>query len=309
MNDTADAAQRVAAPARRPDRVRWRLPDQQSLLPTAQRAAFLFGRTTAGLRATPDLLICGAQRCGTTSMYQALRQHPAVLRPVARKGVHYFDDVTYLRGMQWYRSHFPLQAHLQARSRRVGERARTFESSPYYLFHPAAPGRIAADLPGVKVLILVRDPVERAYSAYTHESARGYETETFAAALALEDERLAGEEERLIADPGYSSHAHRHQGYVRRGRYIDQILRMVEALGADNVHVVDAEDFFTDPGPVWSEVTRFLGISLGAPTFRRHNARPRSDMPAALRSELAERFEDADRRLEQWWGRTPSWRR
>ena len=69
----------------------------------------------------------------------------------------------------------------------------TFESSPYYLFHPLSAERIARDLPGVKVLVLVRDPVERAYSAHAHELARGYETEQFERALELEEERLRGE--------------------------------------------------------------------------------------------------------------------
>ena len=68
----------------------------------------------------------------------------------------------------------------------------TGESSPYYLFHPLAAERIARDLPDVRLVVLLRDPVERAYSAYTHERARGFETETFARALELEPERLAG---------------------------------------------------------------------------------------------------------------------
>jgi hypothetical protein len=156
---------------------------RDALLPAVQHAAYLTGRATSALRVVPNLLICGAQRCGTTSMYQTLRQHPAVLRPVARKGVHFFDDVTYVNGMAWYRAHFPLRSHVARRAQRTGEAPVVFESSPYYLFHPAAPARIAAALPAAKALVLVRDPVERAYSAYTHEFRRGYESETFERAL------------------------------------------------------------------------------------------------------------------------------
>lgn len=282
---------------------------RDDLLPAVQRATYLEGRATSALRVTPSLLICGAQRCGTTSMYQALRQHPAALRPVARKGVHFFDDTTYLRGLSWYRAHFPLKATARLRSRRAGEPAFAFESSPYYLFHPAAPQRIAADLPDVKAMVLLRDPVERAYSAYTHEFERGYEHVPFEAALDLEESRLAGEEARLLRDPAYSSHAHRHQAYVRRGQYIDQVERLVAALGRDRVLVVDAEDFFTDPEPVWDEVVAFLGVSRAAPVFKRHNARPRSAMAPGVRAALDERFAEADQRLAAWWGRTPSWRR
>jgi sulfotransferase family protein len=282
---------------------------REALLPVVQSAAFVAGRSTSGLRMLPGLLICGAQRCGTTSMYQALRQHPAVLRPVGRKGVHYFDDVTYLNGPAWYRAHFPLTVVGRRLQRRTGERAVAFESSPYYLFHPCAATRIARDLPQVRVLILVRDPVERAYSAYTHEAARGYETERFERALELEPVRLAGEEEKLRVDDSYASHAHRHQAYVARGRYIDQIERMTAALGRDRVHVVDAEDFFTQPEPVWDEVRNFVGLSPADPVFEQHNARPRSSMADSLRTTLRAQFEDSDARLARWWGREPSWRR
>ena len=87
--------------------------------------------------------------------------------------------------MNWYRAHFPFAAQAALRTRRTGHPAMTFESSPYYLFHPLAAGRIARALPRVKVLILLRDPVERAYSAHAHELARGYETEPFERALSL----------------------------------------------------------------------------------------------------------------------------
>lgn len=282
---------------------------REALLPAAQRAAYAAGRVTAGMRIVPDVLICGAQRCGTTSMYQALRQHPAVLRPVARKGVHYFDDTPYLNGMAWYRAHFPLASTARRVARRTGERPLAFESSPYYLFHPAAAQRIAGDLPGVRVLVLVRDPVERAYSAYTHESARGFEDQPFERAVELEQSRLAGEDERLLANPAYTSHAHRHQAYLARGHYLDQILRLSAALGRERVHVIDADDFFSAPRPVWLDVTRFLGLSASEPVFQQHNARSRSSLPESLRTQLREHFADSDERLTRWWGHVPSWRR
>jgi hypothetical protein len=282
---------------------------QARLQPIGRTAATYVGLATPGLHMTPSFLICGAQRCGTTSMFQALRRHPAVLRPALAKGVHYFDT-DYARGMNWYRAHFPFTAHAALRARRSGQPGVTYESSPYYLFHPLVAGRIARDLPEVKVITLLRDPVERAYSAFTHERARGFETETFERALELEDERLAGEEARLIADPHYVSHAHQHQAYVHRGFYFQQVRRMVEALGPERVHVVDADDFFTNPEPVYNGVVDFLGLPREqGREFRRHNARPRSAMSESLRRELGERFVEADQELAQWWGRTPSWRR
>jgi hypothetical protein len=257
----------------------------------------------------PAVLIVGAQRCGTTSMYRTLSQHPAVLKAVLHKGVHYFD-MNYDRGMGWYRAHFPLRVSARRAARAAGDPALTFESSPYYMFHPCAADRIARDLPDVKLLVLVRDPVERAYSAYAHELARGFETESFERALELEDERLRGEVERMARDPAYLSHAHQHQAYRARGRYCEQLGRLERIFGADRIHVVDSGDFFTKPEPEYDAVLDFLGLrGHGYPEFERHNARPRAAMSPALRTELASYFEPYDQLLTRWLGRVPSWRR
>lgn len=257
----------------------------------------------------PGFLIVGAQRCGTTSLYRAMSQHPAVLKAVLHKGVHYFDT-HYGRGMSWYRAHFPLKARARRVERTTGTTALTFESSPYYMFHPLAAERIARDLPGVKLLVLVRDPVERAYSAHAHESARGFETEPFQRALELEDERLHGEAQRIAADPAYVSLSHQHHAYRERGKYSDQLSRLAQLFGKDRIHVVDSGDFFTTPEPVYDAVVEFLGLPhRGYPDFDRHNARPRESMPPALRAELGRYFAPYDHRLADWLGHRPSWRR
>ena len=274
-----------------------------------QRAVLEFGRATATARMSPRFLICGAQRCGTTTMYRTLSQHPDLLKPVLHKGVHYFDTGN-LHGSRWYRAHFPMQRTARRAAAHRGVTPLTFESSPYYLFHPLAIGRIAHDLPAIRVVILLRDPIERAYSAHTHETARGFEDQPFERALELEDSRLLGEEAKIVADPTYNSHAHQHQGYLSRGRYLPQLQRVEQALGRDRMHVVDAEDFWADPDPVWRGVVSFLGLSdLEVPKFERHNARPRSPMPESLRKRLTDEFEQDDDELARWWGQVPSWRR
>src|SRR3954470_21966259 len=208
----------------------------------AQQVSVTAGRLTSRARALPNLLIVGSQRCGTTTLYRTLTQHPAVTKAVLHKGVHYFD-VDYDHGLSWYRAHFPLRATLAARQRRLGVPPVVLESSPYYMFHPLAPERIARDLPDARVIALVRDPVERAYSAHSHELARGFETEPFERALELEDERLAGEVEHMCADPRYVSHSHRHHSYRRRGHYAEQVERLSALFGQDRVLVVESESF------------------------------------------------------------------
>jgi len=270
-----------------------------------------YGRLTAAGRMLPSFLICGGQRCGTTSLYRALATHPAVLKAVLHKGVHYFDT-GYHRGPAWYRGHFPPRRTAARVAQRWGVPAQAFESSPYYMYHPLAVARIARELPEVKLVVLVRDPVERAYSQHAHELARGFETEpSFGAALALEPQRLHGEEERLRADPAYYSFGHQHHAYRGRGEYARFLTAMAEHIGRDRIHVVESERFFSAPEPAYDGVLAFLGLPRlgGYPDFARHNARPRSaPLDAALRAELTAYYAPHDERLAGWLGRTPVWR-
>lgn len=286
---------------------------ERVLISTGMRAARATtratGRLTHSARMLPSFLIVGAQRCGTTSLYKALSLHPAVLPAFLHKGVHYFDT-GYPNGPAWYRGHFPLQANARWARRQAGVPPITGESSPYYMFHPLAVERIARDLPGVRLIALLRDPVERAYSAHAHELARGFETEPFERALELEAGRLAGEEERIVADPAYASHSHQHHAYLARGDYATQLERLRRWVGEERLHVVDSHRLFTDPEPVYQAVLDFLGLPrVETVPIARHNSRPRAAMPGSLRARLEEHFRPRDERLVPWLGDVPSWRR
>lgn len=258
----------------------------------------------------PSFLISGGQRCGTTSLYRALSTHPLIIKAVLHKGVHYFDT-NYHRGMAWYQAHFPLRLTGARAEREHGFPAQTFESSPYYLYHPHAAARIAEDLPGVKLIVLVRDPVERAYSQHAHEVARGFETERdFASALQLEPVRLRGQLEQLLADPHAYSFSHQHHAYRARGEYASYLDSLAAHFDREQILVVESELFFTDPKPVYDTVLNFLGLPhLGYPEFEQHNARPRSSrLDPRLRADLTAHFTEHDLALEQWLLRTPVWR-
>ncbi|HEY1485740.1 MAG TPA: sulfotransferase [Micromonosporaceae bacterium] len=274
-------------------------------------ASRTYGRVTASGRLLPSFLISGGQRCGTTSMYRALAAHPAIRKAVLHKGVHYFD-ISYGKGMQWYRGHFPTQRAADRQSAQAGGASvQTFESSPYYMYHPLAAERIARDLPDVKLVVLTRDPIERAYSQHAHEVARDFETETdFAKALALEPSRLAGQSELLAADGNAYSFSHQHHGYRARGEYIRYIRRLESAVGRERIHVVDSAEFFATPEKAYDDVIDFLGLPhLGYPTFEQHNARPRAlPIPDDVHAELRAHYEPFDAELSEWLGHTVSWR-
>jgi hypothetical protein len=198
----------------------------------------------------PTFLVVGAKRAGTSSLYRYLTAHPEVRPCVSRKGTHYFD-VSYGRGWRWYRSSFPLAA-------RDGI---TGEASPYYMFHPLAPSRIAAALPDARLIVLLRDPVERAWSHYHNERRLQAEPLSFEDAIRSEPERLAGQAEQMAADPGFQSFAWRHWSYLARGRYAEQLERLYELFPPSQVLVVQSELLRADPNRALEEVWRFLGLA------------------------------------------------
>lgn len=262
------------------------------------------GQASAPLRMDPTFLIAGAQRCGTTSLYRMLASHPDMVAPTLNKGIHYFDTANrFQRGQGFYGGHFPL--------RRPGApKAFTGEASPYYLFHPLAMARIAESHPEVKVIVLLRDPVERAYSAYKQEKSRGFETLDFAAALDAEPRRLDGEEKRIIADPSYQSFSHQHHAYVARGHYVSQISRAFDAMGRDHVLVLDADDFLSPALSQWPMLLDFLGIADWRPAkVLQSNARPSERMDDEQRAWLARQFSTDDTELVSLLGYVPSWLR
>lgn len=283
-------------------------------LPDAWRAGgrdlgLAVGSATSRWRAEPDFLLVGAQRCGTTSLFRALLGHPHIMRANLHKGVNYFD-VSYDRGPSWYRGHFPLRVTTQRRAAPGQDHAQVFEASGYYMFHPHAPSRIAVDLPQVKVVALVRDPVERAFSAYKHEKARGFESESFERALDLEDSRIEPELERMRQDPGYYSTTYRHQAYKRRGHYAEQLHEFVDRLGADRVHVMQSELFFEEPVVQFEKLLLFLGLPRVLPdSFDRYNPRPSEPMDSAVAARLRKHFDEHDRALEVLTGERPAWHR
>jgi hypothetical protein len=265
------------------------------------------GSATARRRQLPSFILVGAQRAGTTSLYRALMAHPLIHSANFHKGVNYFD-VNYHRDFAWYQGHFPTAAHLRRADSSVSGEPITFEASGYYLFHPCAPERMARHLPDVKVLAMLRDPAERAFSAHKHELARGFETEPFERALDLEDERLEGQVERMLADPGYQSFSHRHHAYLRRGQYAEQLERMGRHFPPEQIHAIDSESFFESPEATFAGVLGFLDLPVSMPDrFDRWNGRPSSPMPDGTRARLREHFSVHDAALTDLLGRELAW--
>ena len=262
----------------------------------ARNAVWTFGRLTARRRPLPDFLVIGAQKAGTTALYAYLRWHPGIAGP-SWKEVSFFDR-HWWRGEAWYRGQFPLRA---------GERL-VGEASPSYLFHPLAPERARSLVPGAKLVALLRDPVDRAYSQYQHEVALGREPLSFEDALAAEDERLVGEVERLIADSRAFSRAWWDHTYTARGRYAEQLERWLEAFPSEQLLVVRTEELGERPAETYASILAFLGAEPHElPDYPRVFDRDYEPMRAETRAALAATFAEPNRRLEALLGRELGW--
>lgn len=268
-------------------------------------------RRTDPRRPLPDFLVIGAQRCGTSSLYKYLEQHPCVLSSL-RKETEYFS-ARWPYGEAWYRAHFPSRWRRSAETRRRGFGVVTFEASPNYVFHPLAPARAARMVPDAKLVVLLRDPVGRAFSHHQHEVRAGRETLPFVQALECEADRLAGEEERMVREPGYRSLAWERYSYQARGRYAEQLERWMGQFGRERFLVLRSEDLYADPPGTYRELLAFLGLpDWQPPAFRNHSysgaaPEPAEAFPPSVRRRLEEAFTVPNRRLYSLLGRDLGW--
>lgn len=185
----------------------------------------------------PNFLIIGAKRSGTTSLARYLGSHPEVFMAPSKE-VHYFD-LNRGRGLDWYRDQFAGAGALPA----VGEATQT------YMYDPDIPQRLAQVMPAARLVAVLRNPADRAYSDYWFRRTRGLETLSFEDALAAEPERLESSfEERLACS------------YVDRGRYAAQLERVCEHFPREQIHILLFEEMRDRPRQAFSELCRFLGV-------------------------------------------------
>ena len=253
--------------------------------------------------ALPDFVVVGAMKGGTTFFYRMLSQHPSV-RPAGRKEVQFFD-LGFHRGEGWYRSHFPPPGP-------GGENTITGEATPYYLFHPSAAGRMARLVPKARIIVLLRNPTDRAYSHYNHTVRAGFENLSFEDAVEIEQLRLRGEREKLVEDGRYNSFNHRWYSYLARGVYVDQLSTWAGLFGGERMLVMRSEDFFSNRAEVLDRALGFLGLPPWEFRERKPREKTRPErryepMSAATRARLDGYFEPHNRRLYEYLGEDFGW--
>jgi hypothetical protein len=259
------------------------LPSRALASPRVRRVAksprTAFRLLTSPLRSLPTLLIIGAQKAGTTSLFSWLDASREFL-PAFRKEVHYFT-VNYRRSERWYRSHFPLRA-------RVAPPRVTGEATPDVFHHPDAPARVRSLVPHARLVLLLRDPVDRAWSHYWHQRRMGREHLGFEDAIAHEPERIR------------TSWGHRHFSYLTRGLYGAQLARWLDRFPPDRFFVMRSEDLFAEPQRSVDRLCRWLGLSSAPVTPQAENLGTYTeDIDPHTRATLEAYFEQDQARLAQ----------
>jgi hypothetical protein len=258
--------------------------------------------------ALPDFAIIGGKKCGTTFLYHLLGQHPLV-QPAAAKELHFFDAL-FDEGAEWYRQCFP------APRWEDGRRTITGEASPY-MAHRYAPERMAQVVPEARLIALLRNPVERAYSDYQMVARKDREHKTFEEAIGLEGPTEAGKA-RPLGKEGENSEGEdravldEDSEYLSRGVYVDQLMRWSEFFSKEQLLVLQSEDFFERPQETLMLVLEFLGLPQWEPEAEelmggKRNEGRYEEMDPATRRRLEEYFEPHNQRLYEFLGTDFGW--
>ncbi len=295
--------------------VDWRLrkalprPAYNHLRLNYQRLQKLARRNPGRGHVLPEFVIIGAAKAGTTSLYGWLAEHPCVAG-ASQKEVHFFD-YNYYRGEDWYRRHFPLESERARFAREHGRALLTGEASPSYISHDWAPQRLAKLLPQARLIVMLRNPIDRAYSQFQMSRREGEEElDSFADAVAVEDQRLQHERTRAQRSPHYNSWPIGCWSYLMRSRYAEQLERWFALLPREQFHFLTLEEIEENPQAALDGVHLFLGL----PPYRHEELRPLHTaaydaIDPATRAQLSEYFRPHNERLYELLGTDFGWER
>ncbi len=250
----------------------------------------------------PDFLIIGAQRCGTTLLYDLLCQHPHVI-PASQKEVHFFD-IRFQKGVDWYESFFKEVEDKKNQTKSC----LTGEATPYYLFNPLVPERSFKLIPKTKLIVLLRNPIDRAFSHYQLEIRLGNEELTFEDAINNEEKRLGNEEQKFLKNENYTSFNHQHFSYLNRGIYVDQLQKWEKFFPKKQFFIIQSEQFFSEPNKILKQLFEFLELPhFDKITFDRPKKEYNTKMNSEARKKLFEYYVDYNERLYEFLQKRFNW--
>lgn len=265
---------------------------------------------TGFMHILPDFYIIGVQKSGTSALYDYLIQHPCIY-PSRTKEIRYFGKY-YKNGINWYKINFPLKIQKSFVKNFLRKPFVTGEATERYIDHPLVPERIKKVTPNAKFIVLLRNPVERAYSHWNmlKNSVKDKERNSFEEAIKLEEKRNEGKYEKLQNDPNYYDDDYFRYSYLKRGIYVEKLKRWMNVFPRKQFLIIKSEDFFNDPSKYYKNVLSFLNLPsvelkdyqpIGAGKYKNSKIEP------VFRKQLVEYFKPYNNELYQFLGVNYQW--
>lgn len=248
----------------------------------------------------PNFLIIGESKCGTTSLFNYICENKKVKSPI-KKEIHFYD-YKYNKGLRYYKSHFPLCEKEQASSKII-----TGEATPYYFAHPKAFYRIKETLPNVKLILMLRNPVDRAISSYYNQNRIGLENiPNFNTAISFEKERTYGTENAIFETNDFNFN-HKYYSYLNRGIYYKNLERYLTLFSKEQILIIEFEEFFSDIITQYKKVIDFLDLEEQTIVNHIYNKGKYKKIDKNTRSKLIDYYKTYNKKLYSLIGRTFNW--
>jgi len=266
----------------------------------------LFRSLTSNSRILPDFVIIGESKCGTTSLYNYMIQHPAI-KPALTKEINFFNW-SYDKPQNWYSAHFPTKFKKKLSKNIYKKLFLTGESTPLYLFNSQVPRRMFETIPNVKIIVVLRNPVDRAYSHYHDLGVRlGKEKRTFDDAINSQLKIL--EEKNYVTTDYDGNFTDRLYQYVERGIYFDHLKIWMDVYPLKQFLILKTEELEMNPSEILNSVFKFLSLpNYDKINFeRKYNVTRYKPMNEQLRKILKEFFKPHNEKLYKFLKRDFEW--
>ncbi|MDY7003539.1 MAG: tetratricopeptide repeat protein [Cyanobacteriota bacterium] len=244
--------------------------------------------------ANPNFIIIGTGKSGTTSLYNYLSQHPQIL-PAIKKEI-YFWSIHFDKGINWYLAHFPPIPK--------GIKFLTGEATPTYIYSWHTPERLFSIFPQIKLIVILRNPVDRAISHYYHEVRTKRENKSLSEAIFSQLERLQKTPESALQE-AYWNYVSR---YISYGVYVEFIKKWMAIFPRKQFLILRSEDFYQNPATIMEKVFNFLDLpKYQLKNYQKLNSGSYPTVPQSIHESLSNYFQPYNQKLEKYLGMKFNW--